>query len=314
MVYGGCAARRRSGSRSPRELVQPAALLYRNARVRDWRAYIAVGALGYLHGSPGLSAGELAQSAVALAATLALYLAFAFSINNCFDVDCDRLQQRKLAKNPVAAGLVSFRTGLALSLCMASAGLLLTLVWFQPASTPSAVYLALLALAGFYSSPPLRLKSVPPFDLLSHSLFFGGLLYLYGASVGGELPAPLLPIALSVSLYSAILELRNHLEDFQADAGAGVRTAATWLGYERAETVLRALLAWHWACLTALSALFHPYTSAIPAAALIYLLARWRSIGASSSYLRAADLATCAFYAAVTLLLISAAAPGVLPL
>lgn len=314
MAYRRSVTWRCPGSRSLRKLVYLVVPLYRNIRVKDWRAYMATGMLGYLHCSSSSPASQFTLGAATLAATLALYLAFAFSINNCFDVDCDRLQQRKLAKNPVAAGLLSFKTGLTLSLCMAFAGSLLTLVWFQPAGTPSAIYLALLALAGFYSSPPLRLKSVPFLDLLSHSLFFGGLLYLYGASVGGEPLTNLLPVALSISLYSAVLELRNHLEDFQADADAGIRTAATWLGYERAETALRALLAWHWACLTAVSLLLYPYASAIPMAALTYLFARWRGIGASSSYLRVADLATCAVYAAITLPYTLTAASGVLPL
>lgn len=314
MVYGVCVAQQYFGSRSFRKFTCLAILLYRNIRVRDWRAYMAIGVLGYIHYSPNLPASWFIQGAVMLAVTLVLYLAFAFSINNCFDVDCDRLQQRKLAKNPIAAGLVGFKTGLAFSLCLAFTGFLLTLLWFQPVSTPSAVYLTLLALAGFYSSPPLRFKSVPFLDLLSHSLFFGGLLYLYGASVGGGLPLYLLPMALSISLYSIILELRNHLEDFQTDAGAGVRTAVIRLGYKRAETVLRALLTWHWMCLVSISVIFHPYTAIIPVAALIYLLVRWKDIGASSSYLRAADLATCIFYAVITLPYILATVPRVLPL
>ncbi|MEM1508256.1 MAG: UbiA family prenyltransferase [Thermofilaceae archaeon] len=300
MVYREFIAYQYSGFQSFRKFAYLIILLYHNVRVRDWRAYMAMGMLGYLHYSQNLPASRFILNAIMLAITLVLYLAFAFSINNCFDVDCDRLQQRKLTKNPIASGLINFKTGLVFSLCLAFTGFLLTLIWFQPAGTPSTIYLALLTLAGFYSSPPLRFKSKPFFDLLSHSLFFGGLLYLYGASAGGGLPLYLLPIALSISLYSIILELRNHIEDFQADASAGVRTVVIRLGCKRSETILRVLLTWHWICLAAISIISYPYATVIPVAALIYLLARWESVSISSSYLRVADLATCIFYSVIT--------------
>ncbi|WP_367884416.1 hypothetical protein [Thermococcus sp. JCM 11816] len=53
-------------------------------------------------------------------------------------------------------------------------------------------------------------------DVLSHGLFFGGLPFLYGASMDGRISGIEALIALSVTLYSFALELRNHLATMRA--------------------------------------------------------------------------------------------------
>lgn len=271
--------------------------LYRNIRVKDWRAYFSLGVLGFFSGTTSTHVENLVVNFLKLTVTLSLYLAFAFSINNCFDVEADALRAKKLLKNPVAAGLISFKAGLVFSVCLALLGAFITVAWFHSSPFTVSLYLSKLLLAGFYSVPPLRLKSRPFFDLLSHGFFFGALPYLYGVSISGDLTAQFLYVASSIFTYSLILELRNHVEDYAEDLFSGVETTAVHLGYTRSQNLLKTLLALHWLYLTLLMSTLSLYAVTLPLSPLFYLIARWKSVNVSSRYIRAADLLTCVAYA-----------------
>jgi len=94
----------------------------------------------------------------------------------------------------------------------------------------------------FYSSPPLRMKSRPWFDLISHGLFAGALLFLIPVLIfSKELTKFHFLIALSIFYFSVILELRNHIEDYEIDKEAGLNTTVVFLGREKSEKLLRFL-------------------------------------------------------------------------
>ena len=174
-----------------------------------------------------------------------LYLAFAFAVNNCYDAQDDALNPEKRSINPVASGRVSLKATLIFCalLVIAAAALAGLWLWANPACLAS--YASLLLLGWAYSSPPLRLKSIPVADLASHGLFFGCLLILFGALLLGP-PQPQVTLLLpSVFLYSMALELRNHLEDLEVDREAGTRTSAVWLGRRRSRILLQFLLLGH---------------------------------------------------------------------
>lgn len=276
----------------PNYLASRLAIYFRNSRVLDWRAYVGIASLGFFQNLEAIAPCNNLFEALKFTATIAFYLAFSFSINNCFDVDCDILREEKLVKNPVAAGLIGLKEGLIMSLCLAKIGLLLVFMWFGNCLP---IYFALVLLAGAYSAPPLRLKSIPFLDLISHGLFFGSLLYLYGygASAYGHLSHEAILIGTSIFVYSTTLELRNHLEDLQTDKSSGSRTTACWLGYEKARNLLKALLLAHWVFLMVVFVLvrFNLVAIFILLTALISL--NFLELG---SYVRFADLITCILY------------------
>ena len=90
-----------------------------------------------------------------------------------------------------------------------------------------------------YSCPPFRLKSKPLFDLISHGLFFGSLLFLF-PSVFFSRDVELLHalIAISIFYFSLILELRNHIEDYETDKKAGLRTTVCILGLNASKKIM----------------------------------------------------------------------------
>jgi len=199
-------------------------------RVRNWVGYFLISVLGYAIFTK-LNAGI--SETLLFYALVCLYLGFVFSVNNCFDVKEDLLRGKK--NNPVATGEIKQKEGMAFSLLLALLGMLLSL--FRGLAT--FCFFSVLALLSFsYSSPPFRLKSRPFLDLLSHGLFFGALLFLFPAvffSTSIEIPHVFL--AFSVFYFSVILELRNHMEDYEGDRKAGVRTAVCALGISTSEKI-----------------------------------------------------------------------------
>ncbi|WP_048147952.1 UbiA prenyltransferase family protein [Palaeococcus ferrophilus] len=201
--------------------------MIKNTRFLDGRAYMALIGFALLlnveNASPGVEA-------IAFVAGV-LYVLYAFSINNCFDVDTDSVNPQKARKNPVASGELSFRAGVVFSLALIVTGLALSLLINRAAAL---TYATMALIATLYSAPP-RLKARAVLDVLSHGLFFGGLPFLYGALVDASLTREELLIAGAITLYSFALELRNHLEDYESDVRAGLRTTPIAIGRELSE-------------------------------------------------------------------------------
>ena len=273
-----------------------------NIRVFDWRAYIGIALLGFVRSVEAPPFNMLIYKALRFTITIIFYLAFTFSINNCFNIKCDAHKEAKIKRNPIAAGHITFKEGLILSLCIAFMGLVLSYLWFD--KNCFLIYFMMLLLSGAYSAPPLRLKSVPLLDLLSHSLFFGALLYLYGLLSNGGINLQEASLVVSISLYSIILELRNHLEDYEADLNSETRTTVCYMGYGRSRRLLRNLIIVHYILLTAIS-----YPSGNLSSSLILaltILAASKILSLRFKHLvRLTDLYTCIMYLLISLPMIS---------
>jgi len=108
-------------------------------------------------------------------------------------------------------------------------------------------------LSFIYSARPIRLKTRPILDFLSHAFSFGVLIVLFGNSCAGR--EPNFYFLLAVATCSMAFELRNHLEDYEEDKKAGVRTSAVFLGEEDSKRLLYTFLASHLALLFLLNPL-----------------------------------------------------------
>jgi len=235
-------------------LFQQMGWYYQNFRVKDWRAYFGIGLLGFVLGLEELTQFDH-RVFLLFITTSSLYLAFSFSINNCFDVKND-VKEHKMNKNPVASGLIGFKEGVFVSVLTASIGMLMACLWLNFLS--SCIYTILLLLSLGYSAPPLRLKSVPVADLMSHGLFFGSLLFLYGASAVGNLNPYVIALAFPLFIHSVALNLRNHLDDFDEDMLSKTKTTACWLGRPSSVKILNRLLVIHWVVLSIITLCVNP--------------------------------------------------------
>lgn len=214
-----------------------------NVRMQDWGGYIGIAILGYLQGVGTTNATSLGYvNFVVYLLTIALYLGFSFSLNNCFDHEGDKLGA-KVVLNPVASGKISVSGGITLSILLALAGFVLTGAWFSIGSLT--VYAVMLIISCSYSAPPFRLKSVPVLDMASHGLFFGSLIILYGVIVTAGFNAFTLPLLLSVYNLSLVLELRNQIDDIEEDSAMNLDTTVVRIGLEKANTLFYGLIALH---------------------------------------------------------------------
>jgi 4-hydroxybenzoate polyprenyltransferase len=168
-----------------------------------------------------------------------LAVAFIFMINDVEDAQDDALAPHKAARNPIASGALSHRSGrLASALVAALSALLFLLLGFGPALWG---WIGLL-LGYLYSWKKIRLKNFPLLDVLSHSMMLAGCQFLaafcaFSPGLHWWWPIPFcMPI--SISMYG---ELFNELRDFHKDREAGLNHTALILGY-KATTVLMYIL------------------------------------------------------------------------
>lgn len=204
-----------------------------NFRILDWKAYLFVSIVG------SFATFELSKfnplRYMLFIALICSYLAFSFSINNVFDKHVDSLDETSLSKNPVASGKITEIEALGLSFLMPVVSLPASAIVF------GTKYLLLYAfayvLSAMYSAPPFRLKGRPVVDLVAHGAFFGVLPFLLGALVFNNLNALGLSLSLSFFLYSIFLELRNHIEDYDFDLLANIKTTAVFIGKEKSEKI-----------------------------------------------------------------------------
>ncbi|MEM0008887.1 MAG: hypothetical protein QXU36_01850 [Thermofilum sp.] len=76
-----------------------------------------------------------------------------------------------------------------------------------------------------YSSPPFRLKARTGLELVSHMMYFGILLFVFGASLSHvQFSQQTVAIALVIGVYSAFLQLRNPRDDREFDGLIGDKT------------------------------------------------------------------------------------------
>lgn len=218
--------------------------ILRNMRIQHWRGYWGMALVGFLLNLNVVLIIHWAWMGPALqfAILTSLFLAFTFAINNCFDAPSDALDVNKQKNNPIASGKLSKQVALISCILLAGFAVMLAGFWLWTNIPCLAIYGILLLLGAAYSVPPLRLKAVPIADLVSHGLFFGCLLFIFGSLLLGPLMLPQIVLLVPIFFYSVTLELRNHIDDFEVDATAGVQTTAVWLGKKKSQRLLLVLL------------------------------------------------------------------------
>jgi len=165
---------------------------------------------------------------------ISAYVGFSFAINDCFDVEEDRVKESR--NNPVADDEITRNRALVFSISLALLGILFS-GWFG--FSVFVYFLCLTLLSLFYSVPPLRFKTRYPLDILSHGFFFGSLILFLPALIFGSITMAVLLIGVSIFLLSITVELWNHIIDIECDSMAQVRTTACVLGLEKSERVAR---------------------------------------------------------------------------
>jgi 4-hydroxybenzoate polyprenyltransferase len=196
----------------------------RLTRYREYLSFVVVSTCLGMIAAYGQFGWQLAV--VLLANELAV--AFAFMINDVEDAADDALDAAKARRNPVSAGMISYRAAYSASFIVAA---LSAVLYALLGMGPFVIGTVCLLIAFLYSWRPVRLKSIPFVDLISHALMLAGLqfaaaYFTFSSALGPRFFWPFV-MALGVSAYG---ELFNELRDLEGDIRAGVTHTASVLG------------------------------------------------------------------------------------
>lgn len=165
-----------------------------------------------------------------------LAVGFAFMINDVEDAPDDALSNKKIHRNPVAAGLITPRTARVSTFLVAlvSAGLFALLGFL-----PFVFGVTSLILGFLYSYRGVRLKTMAVFDILSHCLMLAGLQFLAGYfsftnALNKNWVWPF-TFVVAISIYG---ELFNEIRDIENDRAAHLRHTAITLGDRAAHSLM----------------------------------------------------------------------------
>ncbi len=201
------------------------------SRINNWRGYFLGGVFGFL-----LAEGWRGSifDIIYLFVIGILLLTFGFSINDLFDVKGDRF---KKDKNLIIGKIIGVKRAFLFSFFSGALGLVLSLHFGLKAFLDAllAVFLTFI-----YSAPPVRLKSRPFLDLISHGFFAGVLIFLFPLfAFASEIDITEKLLLIPIFVLSITAEIRNHLNDYQADRAEGLKTTVCFLGNRNSQRVLR---------------------------------------------------------------------------
>jgi 4-hydroxybenzoate polyprenyltransferase len=148
-----------------------------------------------------------------------LLTAFGYMYNDLEDAEDDYHDLEKRGRNPIASGEVTRRQSIVFNFLLLAVGLSL-LVLISPHVILTG--LALASVGFLYSWRPLRLKSTPVLDLVSHVFFLGGLQFLITYLSFRPLDWFVAPFLMVIVPSSMINEMLHELSDFEVDSVTSV--------------------------------------------------------------------------------------------
>jgi len=168
-----------------------------------------------------------------------LAVGFAFMINDVEDAPDDALSNKKINRNPVAAGLITPRTAKISTFLVA---LISAILFAFLGLWPFIFGLVSLILGFLYSYRGVRLKTMALFDILSHCLMLAGLQFLTGyfsfENTLNQYWFWPFTFVMAISVYG---ELFNEIRDIENDRAAQLRHTAIILG-DRAAHILMVIV------------------------------------------------------------------------
>ncbi len=169
-----------------------------------------------------------------------LSVGFAFAFNDVEDAPDDAHTPEKAMRNPITNGMLTKTEGNLISFGVAGLSILL---YIPLGLYPTIFGILCLIFGHLYSWRPLRLKSVPIVDVISHGLMLAGLQFLaayfsYNQSLNDLWLAPFI----SMVAASSYGQLFNEVRDLEGDIKAGVTHTASLLGEHLTHQIMMVLV------------------------------------------------------------------------
>jgi 4-hydroxybenzoate polyprenyltransferase len=194
----------------------------RMLRIGDWiKFYMAVPLAG------ALLAGATAAQLILVFILFFFLISYAFTVNNYFDVEIDRLHTGKVQsnKNPLASGSISLYGVKIIMLIQISIALLsikMSLLGF------GLVVLDILLFTDY--SGGIRLKERVVLDIITHGLMFGAVPFLAGfALCTGSISSNILSLAFPLFILGGEALMAHQIVEYEEDIKS-TRTTVTMIG------------------------------------------------------------------------------------
>lgn len=164
-----------------------------------------------------------------------LVLCYVMAVNDCFDVEDDKLKSEITSKKLVVSVEISFRDALLLSLTMLILGL--TLSWLV-STYFFLIVLLIVGLSTLYSVPPVRFKRIFPFSTIGESV--GAFLpFLSGYAILGPLDIKVLIVSVFFGLITIHWRFYHEAWFYEVDRKTGKQTFAIVYGPKTALAIGR---------------------------------------------------------------------------
>jgi 4-hydroxybenzoate polyprenyltransferase len=191
-------------------------------RIRDWiKFYIAVPLAG------ALLAGAVSAQIILVFIIYFALIGYAFTVNNYFDAEIDRLHARKMEsnKNPLASGSVGRRGVLLMMLFQIG----IALISIEMSYLGFCLVLLNLLLFTAYSAG-IRLKERFALDIITHGLMFGAVPFLAGFALSkGSIPPEILLVSSLPFILGAEALIAHQIVEYEEDL-LSTRTTVTFIG------------------------------------------------------------------------------------
>jgi len=167
-----------------------------------------------------------------------LILCYNQSINDCFDVEIDKIKEERMGKKLIVSRVFSQKTALAIAVSILVFGL--TSAWLGSVNLFFvAVFMAFLGT--IYSAPPLRLKMKYPFSTITE--FVGCFLpFLAGVTVLSSLTWQPIIISSVFCFLAMVHRFMHEIYYSEIDSATGKMTVAVKKGVKTAKTFRKAFL------------------------------------------------------------------------
>jgi 4-hydroxybenzoate polyprenyltransferase len=143
-----------------------------------------------------------------------LLTAFTYTFNDVEDAEDDYFDTNKRKRNPVTRQEIPKKQGHIFSFILLATGLLLLYLISSSIFFVGVIF----SFIGFiYSWKPIRLKSIPILDLVSHILFLGVLQFLTTYLAYRKIELIIIPFLMIIIPFSLVNQLMGEINDFKVD-------------------------------------------------------------------------------------------------
>lgn len=140
--------------------------------------------------------------------------AFGFTFNDVEDATDDYYDFEKRKRNPISSGELTHKQSYFISFTLLSLGLFLLLFVSYYVFLLGIIF----AFGGFfYSWKPLRLKSIPFVDMITHVIFLGVIQFFITYLSFRSLDWFVIPFLMIIIPFSLMIEIFGELKDFEVD-------------------------------------------------------------------------------------------------